>query len=203
MNRDLGKEFYTQGMHKFYPSCYGNHNLIDCGPDILKEHDVDTDNIQEIIIGVDPAKLNGYGVTPFKKGDAQPAALFYQAYATANVILRKGASLEHFTEEAVQDPKIIEICGKVKHAATTQKDGKLELIVKMKNGKQYSTVYQYGQMRGYPERALSREELLTKYWKNINFCGKIDRSQAEKALDMIENLEKVDNVARLTKLLVV
>lgn len=202
LNRDLGKEFYTQGMHKFYPSCYGNHNLIDCGLDLLKEYDIEADNIEEIVIGVDPAKLNGYGVTPFKKGDAQPAALFYQAYATANVLLRKGVKLDHFTEEAVQDPAIIEMCGRVRHAPTTQKDGKLELIVKLKNGKQYSTVYRFAQMRGYPERALSREDLLVKYWNNINFCGKIPRKNAEKALDMIDNLEKMDKISELLKLLV-
>jgi 2-methylcitrate dehydratase PrpD len=202
MNRDLGKEFYTQGMHKFYPSCYGNHNLIDCGLDILKEHDIDADNIREIVIGIHPMMLNSYGSTPFKKGDAQPAALFYQAYSAANVMLRKGAKLEHFTEEAVREPGIIEMCSKVRHAPTTQKDGKLEFIVKMKNGKEYSTVYQYSQMRGYPERALSREDLLTKYWNNINFCGKISQKNAETALDMIDNLEKVDNVQKLVKLLV-
>jgi 2-methylcitrate dehydratase PrpD len=28
LSRDLGKEFYVKGMHKKYPSCYANHNLI-------------------------------------------------------------------------------------------------------------------------------------------------------------------------------
>jgi 2-methylcitrate dehydratase PrpD len=201
MNRDLGKEFYSQGMHKKYPSCYGNHNIIDCGLDILEEHDIKAEEIQEIIIGLDPTKLSGYGTTPFKKGDSQPAALFYQAYSAANVLLRKGARVEHYTEEAVQDPQVVELAGKVVHRPTRQKNGAVELIVKMQDGKEYDAIYQYPMMRGYPARPLTQDELIEKYWNNINFCGKIARSQAEKALDMIENLEKVEQVTDLIKLL--
>jgi 2-methylcitrate dehydratase PrpD len=202
MNRDLGKEFYTQGMHKKYPSCYGNHNLIDCGLDILGEHDIDAGDIREIIVGIHPMQLTSYGSTPFKKGDSQPAALFYQAYSAANVLLRKGAKLEHYTEEAVKDPAVIDLAGKVKHAQTKQSNGGMELIVKMNNGKEYTAIYKYAMFRGYPARPLSQAELAEKYWNNVNFFGKIAKSRAEKALDMIENLEKVDHVSDLIKLLV-
>lgn len=202
MNRDLGKEFYSQGMHKKYPSCYGNHNIIDCGLDILKEHDLDAEEIQEITIGIPAMMLNSYGTMPFKEGDSQPAALFYQAYSAANVLLRKGARVEHYTEEAVRDPKVVALAGKVKHAVSRQKNGATELIVKMQNGKVYEAVYQYPMMRGYPARPLSQEEITEKYWNNINFCGKIPRERAEKALNMIENLEEVENVADLVNLLV-
>jgi 2-methylcitrate dehydratase PrpD len=202
MNRDLGKEFYTQGMHKKYPSCYGNHNLIDCGLDLLREHEIDAGEIQEIIVGVQPSTLSSYGSLPFKKGDSQPAALFYQSYSVANVLLRKGARLEHYTEEAIQDPQVVTLASRVKHVATKQKDGAVELTVRMQDGKEYATAYQYTAFRGYPGRPLTREELLEKYWNNINFCGKIAKSSAEKALDMIDNLEKVDHVTDLIKLLV-
>jgi 2-methylcitrate dehydratase PrpD len=199
MNRDLGKEFYTQGMHKFYPSCYGNHNLIDCGLDILKEHDIDAADIQEIIIGLQPMMLHSYGSTPFKKGDAQPAALFYQSYSVANLLLRKGVKIEHYTEEAVRDPEIIEMCSKVKHAPR-RKDGKMEVIVKMKGGKNLPPSTNTLQMR-VSGQTFKPGRLADKYWNNINFW-KISQKNAELALDMIDNLEKVDNVNKLVKLLV-
>jgi len=202
MNRDLGNEFYTKGMHKKYPSCYGNHNLIDCGLDILAEHDIDADDISEILVGGHPSQLKSYGALPFKKGDAQPAALFYQAYSVASVLLRKGARLEHYTEESVRDPEVLQVCSKVRHVPTKQVNGAVELTVKMKDGKEYTAPYRYSMMRGYPARPLSQVEITEKYWNNIDFCGKIPKSQAEKAFDMIENLEKVDNVSSLIKLLV-
>jgi 2-methylcitrate dehydratase PrpD len=201
MNRDLGTQFYTQGMHKKYPSCYGNHNLIDCGLDILQEHEIAAEDIEEIIIGANPAQLKNFGCQLFRDGDAQPAALFYQSYSVANVLLRKGARLEHYTDEAVRDPRIIELAGRTRYMPT-RKNGSVELIVKMKQGQVYEAVYQHSTMRGYPGRPLSQEELVEKYWNNINFCGRIPRGQAEKALDMIEHLERVDHVGDLINLLV-
>ncbi len=203
MNRDLGKEFYVKSRHKKYPSCQGNHNIIDCGLDILAGHDINANDIKEIIIGVHPAQLNSYGSIPFKEGDSQQAALFYQGYSAANVLLRKGARLEHYTEEAVKDPKVIALCGKVKHMPTTQKDPmKVELIVKMNDSKEYSAAFNHPQSRGFPKFPLTEEELTEKYWHNFDFCGKIPRENAEKVFNMINNLEKVDNVSEIVNLLV-
>jgi 2-methylcitrate dehydratase PrpD len=204
MNRDLGREFYVKSRHKKYPSCQGNHNIIDCGLDILQEHDVNADDIKEIIIGVHKMQLNSYGAIPFKKGDTQPAALFYQAYSAANVLLRKGARLEHYTEEAVKDPAIIALCGKVKHLPTQTDTApmKTDLTVKMKDGKEYYAAFNHPQSRGFPEFPLTEEELTEKYWHNFDFCGKIPKANAQKVLDMINNLEKVDNVSKIIKLLV-
>jgi 2-methylcitrate dehydratase PrpD len=203
MNRDLGKEFYVKSRHKKYPSCQGNHNIIDCELDILKEHDIDANNIKEIVIGVHPMQLKSYGAIPFKKGDSQAAALFYQGYSAANVFLRKGARLEHYTEEAIRDPEIIALCGKVRHAPSTQKDPmKVEVTVKMKNGKEYSAAFNHPQSRGFPKFPLTEEELTEKYWHNFDFCGKIPRKNAEKVFDMLNNLEQVDNISKMVKLLV-
>jgi len=203
MNRDLGEEFYVKSRHKKYPSCQGNHNIIDCGLDILAEHDINAEDISEIIIGVDPAQLNSYGAITFREGDSHSAALFYQAYSAANVMLRKGARLEHYTEEAVKDPKIIEMCARVRHEPMTVEDRmKVKLTVKMKDGKEYAATFNHPQSRGFPEFPLTEEELTEKYWHNFDFCGRIPRQNAEKVLDMLNNLEKVDNVREMTKLLV-
>lgn len=203
MNRDLGREFYVKSRHKKYPSCQGNHNIIDCGLDILAEHDIDAGKIEEIIIGVHPAQLNSYGTIPFKEGDSHGAALFHQAYSAANVFLRKGARLEHYTEEAIKDPRIIELCGKVKHVPTTQEDPmKVEVTVRMKGGREYSAAFNHPQSRGFPKFPLTEEELTEKYWHNFDFCGKIPRQNAEKVFAMINDIEQVDNVSEMVKLLV-
>ena len=203
MNRDLGKEFYVKSRHKKYPSCQGNHNIIDCGLDILAEHDINAEEIKEIIIGVHPMMIDSYGAIPFKKGDSQAAALFYQGYSAANVLLRKGARLEHYTEDAVKEPSILALCGKVKHVPTAQEDRmKVELTVKMADGKEYAAAFNHPQSRGFPKFPLTEEELTEKYWHNFDFCGKIPRANAEKVLDMINHLEQVDNVSAIVQLLV-
>ena len=203
MNRDLGTEFYVKSRHKKYPSCQGNHNIIDCGLDILGEHEIDAKEIKEIIIGVHPSQLNSYGAIPFKKGDSHSAALFYQAYSAANVLLRKGARLEHYTEEAIQEPAVLDLCARVRHAPSTQDDPmKTELIVKMTDGREYAAAFNHPQSRGFPKFPLTEEEMTEKYWQNIEFCGRIPRDNAEKALVMINSLEQVENVSELVGLLI-
>lgn len=200
--RDLGKEFYVKGCHKKYPSCYGNHIVIDCALDILQQHEINADDITKVTIGTSPGQVDSYLNQPFKMGDSEPKALFNYRYCAANSLLRKGARLEHYTEEAIRDLKVIELASKVEVVPTQQKNGALELRIKMKNGKEYSTVYKHPQMRGYPLYPLTKEELMEKFWNNVNFSKTVSKENAEKALDMIENLEKVDNVSKMIKLLI-
>jgi 2-methylcitrate dehydratase PrpD len=202
MNRDLGKEFYVKSRHKKYPSCQLNHNIIDCGLEIVNAHKIDVEDIDEIIIGVSARQIDGYAATPFKKGDSQQAALFYQGYSAANVLLRKGARLEHYTQEAVEDPKIVALCSKVRHVPITHENPLMaELTVKMTNGREYVAAFNHPQSRGYPQFPLTEEELIEKYWHNFDFCGRIPKKNAESVLEMINNLEKVDDVAEMVALL--
>jgi hypothetical protein len=79
----------------------------------------------------------------------------------------------------------------------------VEVTVKMKNGKEYSAAFNHPQSRGFPKFPLTEEELTEKYWHNFDFCGKIPKKNAEKVLNMLNNLEQVDNVSEMVKLLVV
>jgi 2-methylcitrate dehydratase PrpD len=202
LTRDLGKQFYVKGCHKKYPSCYVNHDMIDCILDILQEHGINAEDIAEVIVGVDPPQVNSYLNQPFKMGDSQPKALFNYYYGAANALLRKGARVEHYTEEAICEPRVVELASRVKIRPTQQKGGATESKIKMKDGKEYSTVFKHPQRRGTPLFPLTEEELREKFWNNINFSKTVSEERAEEALNMIENLEKVDDVSKLIKLLI-
>jgi 2-methylcitrate dehydratase PrpD len=202
LTRDLGKQFYVKGCHKKYPSCYGNHNVIDCALDIVQQHDINAEDIAEVIIGVAPRQVDSYLNQPFKMGDSQPKALFNYYYSAACALLRKGVRVEHYTEEAICAPEVVELAGRGKVVPTQQKNGATELKIKMKDGKEYSSVFKHPHMRGYPLYPLTKEELTEKYWNNVNYSRTVSKENAEKALDMLENLEKVDSISQIIKLLV-
>ena len=202
LTRDLGKEFYVKGCHKKYPSCYGNHYVIDTALDLLQQHEINAEDIAGVTIGTFPGQDKSYLNQPFVMGDSQPKALFNYRYCAANALSRKGARLEHYTEEALRDPKIIDLAGKVNVAISKQDKNAFELIVKMKSGNEYTSVYKHPQMRGYPLYPLTEAELTEKFWNNINFNRKVSKKNAQKALDLINDLENVDNVSSIIKLLV-
>jgi aconitate decarboxylase len=202
LTRDLGKSFYCKGEHKKYPSCYGNHNMIECALEIIRQHNINADDIDEIIVGVSPNKITSWLNLPFDKVDSQPRALFNYQYGAANVFLRKSAKLEHYTEEFIRDPKVVALANRVKVEPNQQKIRAIELKVKMRDGQEFSEVYKQKEMRGYPSNPLTKEELKEKYWANVEFSKTVSKQSAQKALDMIENLEMIDDVSEIIKLLV-
>lgn len=116
---ELGKRFYTKGAHKLHPSCYGNHVPIECGLKLHREHNINADDIEEVIVTVPPLAYGGFLNQPFEMGDPQMKASFNLPYNVANVLLRKSARLEHFTDKFLRDPKVIALCKKVKLVSTT------------------------------------------------------------------------------------
>jgi len=56
--------------------------------------------------------------------------------------------------------------------------------------------------RGNPLNPLSKEEIIDKFWTNVDFCGRIPKQNATELLQMLDNLEKLDSVRKLIPLLV-
>ncbi len=49
---------------------------------------------------------------------------------------------------------------------------------------------------------MSRDEIIAKYFANVEFSKTITTDKARQLLDLLENLEEVDNVRRVAELLV-
>ena len=49
---------------------------------------------------------------------------------------------------------------------------------------------------------MTREEIIAKFWVNVDFTQKISRRKAEELLDKLLNLEKLDSARELIPLLV-
>jgi len=75
------------------------------------------------------------------------------------------------------------------------------LKVKMKDGREFDEFAEIAS--GDPRNPISREQLMAKFWHNIDFSRTISRQNAEKFVKAVENLENLDNVKKLVDLLVV
>ena len=54
----------------------------------------------------------------------------------------------------------------------------------------------------WTERPWPMEEIAAKFWHQVDFSKTASRENAEKLLNLVENLEEVDNVNTIVKLLV-
>jgi len=209
LTRDLGKTFYAKGTHKKYPTCYGNHTVYDCALDLLRQHDINPEDIDEVVLSVSAHNIDSFLNQPFKMTNSQQRALFSYYYSVASVLLRKSVKLEHFTDQAVHDPKVVALASRVKvvptQLAESRPDGSggagIKLTVKMKDGREFSAS-RNADPRGFLSNPLTREEIKEKFRANIDFSKTVSRKNAEKALAMLENLEEIDDASKIVKLLV-
>jgi len=179
-----------------------NHAGIDCAMAIINKHAINSDDIEEVILYASPGALRDIIGQPFRiKNFAHASAGFSLQYSIANVLLRKGSRPEHYTDEAIKDPAIANFVKKMKMAELTQ--GGMEsaqVKVKMKDGREFDEFTDIAS--GDPRNPISREQLMAKFWTNIDFSRTVTRKNAEKFVKMVEDLEHLDSVKKLVDLLI-
>jgi 2-methylcitrate dehydratase PrpD len=201
----LGKEFYgSRCTYKPYPGCGWTHPAIDCALTLVNQQSVEADKIKEITINVAPMHLDSPLNQPFVLGDfPQGNASFSYRYAVANALLRKSSRPEHYTEEYIRDPEVgalARIGRVISTMSISDRVDAAEVRVKLKDGHEFSACVKAP--KGNPLfRPLTTDEIIEKFRSNVSFSKTITKQNAEKALDMIDHLEKVEDTRELVALL--
>lgn len=198
----LGKVFYAKGMHKLHPSCYGNHNPIECALELVQQHAFSAEDIASVELEVPPNRVKHFLNQPMGPNDEQPRSLFSIPYAIANVLVRKEVLIEHYTEPFIRDPQVVALSTKVQLVPKLPlgNNQASRLTLTLKNGQSLS---QYRDApRGWLVNPVTPDDVREKYWRNVSFSGVIDGAQAGQALARLNDLENVEDVAALIPLLV-
>jgi 2-methylcitrate dehydratase PrpD len=200
---DLGNTFYVETQFKQYLGGGPTQGPIEAALTLVNKYKFRPEEIEEAVLYTSPGVATGlhyarpYKVGPYPTGDA----LFSYKYAVASALARGTAGNKDYMPEAVRDPVVQDLIGKVTlELAKLDKTEGIELEVKLKDGKSYSQYVPRIQMEH--SNPSDRKKLLDKYYEQIDFSGLINRGQAEKILDMVENLQNVNNVADIVNLTV-
>ena len=205
LTKNLGKVFYSDREFKLYPSCRGNHAAIECALALVRQYDIEAENIDDIVLDVSPILLDSFVGKPFEIRDVpQVDALFSPRYSVASVLVRKSIKLEHFGEESIREPKVVDLAQKIKLTGTKpeEKPKAAGLTVKLKGGKEYSANVDFARGDAI-DSPMSREEITEKFKANVDFSKTVAREKAEKALHLLENIDGVKNITQIVELLVV
>lgn len=202
LTKDLGKKFWGDRTFKPYPSCRGTHNAIDCALDIVTQHHLDPDSIEKVILFLPPGALNGVLAKPWEIGEFPHGdAIFSFRFTVATALLYGSVKPRHFTQEAIRDSKLAEMIARIEFADVPAGKTGFHLSVITKDGREYTAESQIA--RGdIPGNPLSREELLAKFWDNVEFANKHRKSDIEALLALLEELESVSSIGEVTRLLV-
>ncbi len=204
LTRDLGKKYYSDSTIKPYSCCRGCHGPVDCALNLVNKHGVEAGDIKEATIYISSGFSDNILALPFRIGEFWHAnAIFSIQYCTAIALLKKSVKPEHFTEASVHDPEINAFVKKVRVAAELpQSEGqKARLKVILKDGRELTESVDVP--RGDQlQNPISKDEIIAKFWTNVEFSRTVTKKNAEKLLAILEKLEELDSVNRIVPLLV-
>jgi 2-methylcitrate dehydratase PrpD len=202
LTRDLGKKYYGEAYFRPYPAGMPCHVVIECALELIRKHDINPEGIEEVTITVSKGTVNRspyarpFMIREFPIVDA----LYNLPYAAATTLIKKSVGLSNFTTEAITDPRVNAIVAvtKIAESAEIAKTGSI-VTVKMKDGQEFS---QSGDINlSWIEKPIPREKIVHKFWQQIDFSNAIIKKNAEKILELLENLEEVKNVNAIVSLL--
>jgi len=200
----LGKKHYYDGTIKPYPCCRIPHAAIQCALELVKKHNIKPDDIESVNLDLAQGGIDHVCGHPFKIGAFPHGnAAFSYEYATATAFLFGSVRPEHFTEKAIRNPQVTDFIKKIK--LTPAKDVEFEkarMTVTLKDRRKLTETCT--RVKGDPlDNPMTHEEIIEKFWVNVEFSKKISRKKASELLEKLLKLEKADSVRNLIPLLVV
>lgn len=197
LTKELGK-FGFDKPHKVYPGCGRTQSAVHCAWDLIQKHDLKAEDIAEVIVNVTTENRDSPVGQPFHIGGSpQASALFSIQYGVASALVRKDIRLEYYAEEYIRDQSIMDFTKKIKlvDVIPPEKDLTAELKVIMKDGKEYFSAPAKKQLS-------TMNEIKKKFMTNVAFSKTITARNANAALNMLENLEEINDINQMVKLLV-
>lgn len=204
LNRDLGKRFYADRAIKPYSACRATHSSIDSALMISRNNDIDPNNVEEVTVHLSPGTLNGFTGQPFVLGETpQIDAAFSIRYTVATALLRKNVRPAYFTDEMLHDPIIHGLIARMKLVGSIPPEtpSSTRVEVKMKDGTLLTGHTKHPKGDIY-ETPLTDDEIRDKFRDNVAYSRTIPAANAGKALDMLENLDRVSDIREIIRLLV-
>jgi 2-methylcitrate dehydratase PrpD len=201
LTEGLGEEYFggTDTFVKKYPAGGITASAIEVVIQLVTEHDIRPEQVEEITVDCNTFCYN-VGGHPFQiRTDAQVDAQFSYAYTVATAVVRRRFVLEDITPEAVADPEVLDVAGKVK----PRLDDHARMVnIRLTDGRVFA-----GQMeaaRGSKQNPMDREEIIGKYRSCVDFAGlRPLKDRTDRIIALIDELEDIKDISELIELLVV
>ena len=200
---NLGKNYFYDGTIKPYPCCRIPHAAIQASLALVKKNNLKADDITSVNLDVAQGGIDHIVGHPFKIGAFPHGnAAFSYEYVLATAFLFGSVKPEHMTEKAIRNPQVAEFIKKIKMTAVNDVEfEKARVTVTTQDDKKFTETVT--KVKGDPlNNPMTHDDIIAKFWVNVDFTQKISHKKAEELLDRLLNLEKLDSVRKLIPLLV-
>lgn len=197
--RDFGKpwEIEVPGMtRKKYPCCARTHTAIDGILNILKQNEIDRDELAEIICATDES---AFKVLIHPSPASGLEAKFSMPFCLSIAFLEKDVFIPHFSAEWLLDPRVIDVMNKVKHIADEDITGRgyenrwaSRVTVRTRSGDYCEFVQR---PRGDPLNPFSADEITNKFLR----CSQelLGPQLCDSIVSKVSSLEEQEEIANM------
>ncbi len=217
LTADLGKRFTgTEIGHKAWPACSVIHPFIEGTLSIVREHNISSEDIDQIIITVadtgKPECEPRICCEPLefrRKPPTSVDAKFSTPWAVAVAAAKRSIGIGDFTAEGIKDRASLLMAQKVfpRFDLELAKGKHYDPIgtgmteIRTKGGKVYSK--RVDKPRGMsPENPMSMDDIIEKFRDCASYSKKpLSRKQVDRVIELVSNLEEVEDVSQIIKLL--
>lgn len=191
---------------KTYGCCHFNHRGIDAMQDMIKEHNIRYEDVENVDVEIPPfvAKMLARFPEP-KNGEEAKFSLPQSLGAT---LIDGKVDLPYvrpFSDAGAVDPRYQEARKKINVITREDWTGgrsvpwKIIVTVKMKDGSKFTrTKEKDAEIKGGIENPLSKEEVMSRYEASLE--GFFSPEQVKRSIELVSKLENLNDIAELMEL---
>lgn len=198
----LGEEFYGDCVIKPWSACRASHPSLDACVRLAADDRLDLAAVEAVRIHVTPRTLAGFVGQPFAIGDCpEVSGAFSIRFTAATALMYGTVRPEHLTLAHMQDPRLAGLLEKIELVGSLPPHEVLTAEVELMLRDGAVLRQRVDQPRGdIHVSPLSEAEILDKYFANVAFGGVVTRPAAERAIEIIHNLESCEDITALVGL---
>jgi 2-methylcitrate dehydratase PrpD len=200
LNDRLGTRWaLSETSFKFHASCRHTHPAADALQHIMREHDLQHDEIDSVVTHVHQAAIDVLG--PVDVPCTVHQAKFSMGTVLGLIAIYGKAGLEEFQHHALQDPKVADFRSRVTMCLDSEVDeaypakwlGKVDVTTR--DGQVFQALVR--DPKGDPENPLSRLELENKFTRLVKFSNAVTEEENRHLIDVAWGLRDLEHVGFL------
>ncbi len=175
---------------------------VDACLEIVKTYPVQPEEVEEVRVGACEFTNRTHFSEGCRRPRTIPAAQFSLPYSIAMILLYGDVNVKRYTEENLNDPRVIDLMSKVSNYVDPEAEAAYPkhyiamVSVRLKNGTERKARVEFP--KGDPENKPTTEELHHKFRDLAGLTLSAER--VERLLEALVDIEKIENVRSLTAL---
>jgi len=188
---------------KSYPCGSISHPYMDCALRLKQKYSLRPEEIEEVVCRTaeGPVPRLWEPAREKRRPSSSYGAKFSLPYSLAVILVRGRATLEEFSEEALDDPEVLSLAERVRYELDPTIDYPRHFSGHVKVKLRDGTVVEENQPhpRGGLESSLAREEIEEKFRANAGLA--LPRTKVEEVVHAVRTLEELPAIGALADLL--